>query len=297
MTRRPSWPWRRPARHRTGPPATPTTSPCRRAGTDPPPGVAAAAALPALRKLPAAPPIAAYAGTGWRLWRRGAETLRAAATVADLARGGPCYLFAMQMENDYSIRAYSHFPDNDAALIEAIGSFARGAPAGSQLLVKVHPLDPGLKRWGRRLAAIAAAAGVAGRVHLLDGALAADAVILACRGVVTVNSTVGVSSIGLGRPSGPGAGDLRRAGAGLAGRDGCLLARRAATRPIAGGCLSPRHCRLPACPRPFLWAAGLDAAVAGALRRLHCGLINHPCRRSACEPGGLGRAPRRRRLR
>ena len=93
-------------------------------------------------------PVPAYLGTGWRLLRRAAETRRDAALLAALrARRVPLFLFAMQMETDYSIRAYSRFPDNDSAIAEVVASFARAAPAEAQLLVKLHPLDPGLKRW------------------------------------------------------------------------------------------------------------------------------------------------------
>jgi capsular polysaccharide export protein len=147
-------------------------------------------------------PIPNHLGTGWKLWRRPAHTRAAAASLeAARAAGGPVFLFAMQMETDYSIRAYSDFPDMDSALARAIGSFARHAPEDAVLLAKVHPLDPGLKAWGRRIRRMARAAGVAGRVRFLDGALPMDPAILASRGVVTVNSTVGVRSIMLGRPT------------------------------------------------------------------------------------------------
>ncbi|MFC7544462.1 formyltransferase family protein [Siccirubricoccus deserti] len=115
-------------------------------------------------------PIPAYLGTGLRLLLRRRATRQDRARIAALAGHGPLYLFAMQMENDFSIRAYSRFDDNDSAIAEVVGSFARGAAADAHLLVKVHPLDPGLKRWGRRIRRIAAAAGVAGRVHFLGGA-------------------------------------------------------------------------------------------------------------------------------
>lgn len=144
-------------------------------------------------------PIPAYLATGWRLARRPADRRRAAAALAAAAStGGRLYAFAMQMETDYALRAYSRYPDNDAAIGEAISSFARGAAPDAQLLVKVHPLDPGLKNWPKRIRALAAAAGVADRVHWLPG-LDADAVIHACRGIVTVNSTLGVRAIALGR--------------------------------------------------------------------------------------------------
>jgi capsular polysaccharide export protein len=66
------------------------------------------------------------------------------------------------------------------------------------LLVKVHPLDPRLKPWRRIVAVMAARHGVAGRVHFL-GAGNLDATLQAARGVVTVNSTVGIRALQLGR--------------------------------------------------------------------------------------------------
>lgn len=87
----------------------------------------------------------------------------------------------MQMETDFSIRAYSTYGDMDTPLAETVRSFARHAAPDGQLIVKVHPLDPCLKRWGGRIRAVAAAAGVAGRVHVAHhGAL--DAMLAGSRG-------------------------------------------------------------------------------------------------------------------
>ena len=142
-------------------------------------------------------PVPAYLGTGLALLRRGAETRAAGATLAALPPG-PRWIFAMQMETDYSIRAYSDFPDMDTPIGLAIDSFQRAAPPDGQLLVKVHPLDPGIKNWRRRVGALARARGVASRVHYL-GAGDLDAMLATARGVVTVNSTVGVRALQLGR--------------------------------------------------------------------------------------------------
>jgi capsular polysaccharide export protein len=142
-------------------------------------------------------PLATYAGIGLRLLRRGAERAEGARALAAVGER-PFWVFAMQMETDFSIRAYSRFRDMDAPLGEVFRSFARHAPREARLIVKVHPLDPCLKRWGSRVPALAAEAGIRDRVHLAHhGAL--DAMLLRSRGLVTVNSTVGLRSIVLDR--------------------------------------------------------------------------------------------------
>ena len=223
-------------------------------------------------------PVPAYLGTGWRLLRRAAETRRDAALLAALrARRVPLFLFAMQMETDYSVRAYSRFPDNDSAIAEVVASFARAAPAEAQLLVKLHPLDPGLKCWRRRIGRIAAAAGVAPRVHALPGVLPADDAILACRGVVTVNSTLGLRAVQLGcatRVTGEAIYDVP----GLVWQGDADAFWTEAPPPDAA-LAADFHRAIAACLHlrgVFYARPGLDAAVAGAVRRLHLGALNEP---------------------
>jgi capsular polysaccharide export protein len=183
----------------------------------------------------------------------------------------------MQMETDYSVRAYSRFADNDTAIAEVVASFARAAPATAHLLVKLHPLDPGLKLWRRRIARIAAAAGVGPRVHFLGGALPADAAILACRGVVTINSTLGIRALQLGRT-------MRVLGQAIYDVPGLVWQGaadgfwqeapppdpelvEAFIRAIAA-CLQMRGV--------FYARPGLDAAVAATVRRLHLDVVGAP---------------------
>lgn len=222
-------------------------------------------------------PVPAYLGTGLRLLLRKRETRRDAARLAELQGRGPLFLFAMQMETDYSIRAYSRFPDNDTGIAETVESFARGAPRDAHLLVKLHPLDPGLKNWRRRIHRIAAKAGVEERVHFLGGALPADAAILACRGVVTINSTLGIQAIALGRAvqalgraiydipglvwHGPADAFWQEAPPPDAELADCFI------RAIAA-CLHVRGV--------FYARPGLDAAVAATVRRLHLNVLNAP---------------------
>lgn len=222
-------------------------------------------------------PVPAYLGTGLRLLRRRRETERAARLLEALAPRGPLYLFAMQMENDYSIRAYSSFPDNDAALRAVLGSFARGAPADAHLLAKVHPLDPGLKRWSRRLARLAAEAGLDGRVHLMDGALPAEPAILASRGVVTINSTLAVQAIALGRPvMALGRAIYQVPGLSWLGPPDGFWQAAAAPEPVLAGAFIRAIAACLHVRGRFYGRPGLDAAVAGSAQRLHLGMVNQP---------------------
>jgi capsular polysaccharide export protein len=143
-------------------------------------------------------PLATYAGIALRLLRRRAERAEGLRAV-ELAGSNPFWVFAMQMETDFSIRAYSSYDGMVTPLTETVRSFAAHAPPDGQLIVKVHPLDPCLRRWSSRLPAIAEAAGVRRRVHVAHhGPL--DLMLEGARGLVTVNSTVGLRAIVLGRP-------------------------------------------------------------------------------------------------
>jgi len=108
----------------------------------------------------------------WRQLKNRIFRVRRERFLGSLLEGGRrFYLHAMQMEMDFQIRAYSSYPNQQAALWEVISSFARNAPADSWLVMKIHPLDPGLVDWRKQILAFAEKAGVAGRVHFLDGGL------------------------------------------------------------------------------------------------------------------------------
>jgi capsular polysaccharide export protein len=120
--------------------------------------------------------------------------------MADLlGRRVAFWLFAMQIENDFSLRAYSSMPDMDTALLEVMASFAAHAPRDAELLIKLHPLDPYVKNWPVRIAAMAGRLGLGGRVHVAPrGDL--DAMLQAARGMVAVNSTAASRALALDKP-------------------------------------------------------------------------------------------------
>jgi capsular polysaccharide export protein len=67
------------------------------------------------------------------------------------------------------------------------------------LVVKRHPLDPGLVAWGRLTRRLAAHYGVGDRVYYLADWDIAE-VVGHSLGVVTVNSTVGTLALNAGKP-------------------------------------------------------------------------------------------------
>ena len=139
-------------------------------------------------------PVQIYLGMGLRLVLRRFANRHASRVMARVQGRGPLFLLAMQMETDFAIRAYSHYPDNDAVIEEVFASFAAHAPATARLLVKVHPLDPFAKNWSRRVRKAARRHGLADRVEYLGGGNLGD-IVEHCQGVVTVTSTVGMRSI------------------------------------------------------------------------------------------------------
>ena len=146
-------------------------------------------------------PVLVYLGTGWHLLRT-RWTGPAADRLVDRVRasGVPYWVLPLQMENDFQLRAYSPFPDMKTPLQDVIRSFAENAPREARLLIKLHPLDPSLRNWGRIIARTAKRYGAAERVDFLDGG-SLPRLLEGSRGVVTVNSTVGLWAIRAGLPT------------------------------------------------------------------------------------------------
>lgn len=108
--------------------------------------------------------------------------------------GTPYFLLALQLQSDYQIRANSPYRHLAEMLEETIGSFASDAPATDHLVIKVHPLDNGYENWAKVVPEIAGRHGIGDRVHVLDGGNLAR-LITHARGVVVVNSTVGLHAL------------------------------------------------------------------------------------------------------
>jgi capsular polysaccharide export protein len=110
------------------------------------------------------------------------------------------FLLPLQLESDIQIRYYSPFGTMAALIEAAMKSFAGHAPSDARLVIKNHPLDPGFVNYSRLVTRLAREFDLGGRVDYVDTGDASPLVAHA-RGVVTVNSTVGMSSLMLNRPT------------------------------------------------------------------------------------------------
>lgn len=116
-----------------------------------------------------------------------------------IARRGPFFIACLQRDGDAQLLRYSAYPDNAAFLAHVMGSFAAHAPADARLVVKNHPLDPGLTDLGHITRGLAIEHGLAERVDFIDGGNMAQLCRLS-RGMVVNNSSAALSALGFRTP-------------------------------------------------------------------------------------------------
>src|SRR5690606_517526 len=122
------------------------------------------------------------------------------ASDADRLRAkGPFFIACLQRDGDAQLLRYSDIHDNLAFLARVMDSFAAAAPANSRLVVKNHPLDPGLINLAREPRRMAEARGLTGRVDFIDGGNLAQ-LCRASEGMVVNNSSAALSALGFGTP-------------------------------------------------------------------------------------------------
>lgn len=118
----------------------------------------------------------------------------AEAVTASCVAGADYTLLAMQLAQDYQIRASTHYDSYEEMLDEVFASMARAAPPERRLVMKIHPLDNGYLGWRRRIPAMAARYGIADRIDLIRGG-DLNALLLHAKGAVMANSTVGIHAL------------------------------------------------------------------------------------------------------
>ena len=136
---------------------------------------------------------------GWlrRRLRRRRERRDSLEALASLA-GRPTFLLPLQIEGDSQLAVHSPFASIVEAMEHVLEAF-REAPPEARLLVKQHPLDPGVVHWRALVTEAAHRIGVGDKVAFIErGDLLP--LLRAARGVVTINSTVGPLALAEGVP-------------------------------------------------------------------------------------------------
>lgn len=131
----------------------------------------------------------------WLAQRRTRE--REALAVLDDPR--PFFLACLQREGDSQLLAHSKIKTNRDFMAEVIRSFAAHAPADAYLVIKNHPLDPGVEDLEKVCEALAWTHGLGGRVRFLDGGPFGP-LGHAARGIVAVNSTAALAALDFATP-------------------------------------------------------------------------------------------------
>lgn len=112
----------------------------------------------------------------------------------------PFFFLPLQLNSDVQITQHSPFRDMQHVVEAVLGSFATHAETSARLLIKNHPLDIGHVPYRALIDSLSARFGIRDRVQFVEtGHL--PTLLEHARGVVTVNSTTGMSALLHRRPT------------------------------------------------------------------------------------------------
>ena len=118
-------------------------------------------------------------------------------TSADLSKRW--FLVPLQVQSDSQVTHHSPYRTIEAFISEVMASFALHAPADLGLVIKHHPMDRAYSHYRHHIDTEAQRLGIAHRVvYLHDQHL--PTLLDHARGVVTINSTVGLQALHHGAP-------------------------------------------------------------------------------------------------
>lgn len=117
-----------------------------------------------------------------------------------ISSGTPYVVLPLQLDGDAQIKVHSPFSNMAEVMAHVLESFARHAPGNSKLIIKNHPLDPGLNHHQPTISALTKRFDLQGRIIYLEtGNLVR--MLQYAKGAVMVNSTVGTLALSLGCPT------------------------------------------------------------------------------------------------
>jgi capsular polysaccharide export protein len=140
----------------------------------------------------------AWLRSAWRKWRfRVREAGLERHLTCDRARD--YFLVPLQVHNDAQVSVHSDFESVEVFVREVVRSFAAHAPRETLLAIKHHPLDRGYHDYTSLIRTESRRCGVEARVlYLHDQHL--PSLLDHARGVVVINSTVGLQALDHGAP-------------------------------------------------------------------------------------------------
>ncbi len=136
--------------------------------------------------------------SGWRKVTQLRKSRRFEQRVSgELAR--KYFLVPLQVHADMQVRKHSRFRSVDAFISAVFESFSRSAPDSIELVFKHHPLDRGYRDYSEQIRRLERQYSLQGRIHyVFDSHL--PTLLKHALGTVTINSTVGLSSLHHGVP-------------------------------------------------------------------------------------------------
>ncbi|TQQ90262.1 capsular biosynthesis protein [Cronobacter sakazakii] len=107
---------------------------------------------------------------------------------------GHYFLAVLQVFNDSQLQHHSDYGDMRDFIKETVSSFARGAPPSRMLVIKHHPMDRGHRQYRSLIKTLSKRYGVSGRIVYVHD-LPLPELLSNAAGVVTINSTAGISAL------------------------------------------------------------------------------------------------------
>jgi capsular polysaccharide export protein len=144
--------------------------------------------------------IKEYAGLAMRFSRQKGHNQEAArVTTSVLETKRAYYVFPLQLNSDSQILEHSPFGSVREAIECVMRSFAINAPSDALLVIKNHPLDTGIVDYRRFSQDLARTLGMQDRLMYIEAGHL-PTLLDHAKGVVVVNSTVGLSAVHHRRP-------------------------------------------------------------------------------------------------
>ena len=110
------------------------------------------------------------------------------------------FFFPLQISDDYQIREHSPFKDMPEGIKAVMKSFAKFSKRNDYLVIKTHPIDPLIINYSKLVNKIAKSLDIHNRIIYIQRGNT-PSLIKKSKGIVTVNSTVGLQAIFHGRPT------------------------------------------------------------------------------------------------